>query len=60
MPRSTANDSQGEDSSSSAKQKEYLPGWPSVARSTPPGLPPPTLRITSCKARPMVALARFP
>ena len=32
----------------------------SVARSTSPGRPPPTLRITSCRARPMVALARLP
>jgi hypothetical protein len=37
-----------------------LAGLPKVARSTPPGLPPPTLRITSCSARPMVELARFP
>ncbi len=31
-----------------------------MARSTPPGRPPPTLRMTSCKARPIVALARLP
>ena len=36
------------------------PGVPSVARSTSPGRPPPTLRMTSCRARPMVALARLP
>ena len=40
----------------------YLPGLPKAARSMPsrPGLPPPTLRITSCSARPMAALARLP
>ena len=59
-PRSTDNGSQGEPPSSSAKQNVYLPGLPRVARSTPPGRPPPTLRITSCKARPIVALARLP
>src|SRR5918912_50828 len=59
-PRSTESGSQGEPSSSSAKQNVYLPGWPRVARSTSPGRPPPTLRTTSCSARPMVALARFP
>src|SRR2546425_8436931 len=59
-PRSTERDSQGEVSSASAKQKVYLPGLPSVARSISPGRPPPTLRITSCSARPMVALARLP
>ena len=37
-----------------------MPGFPSVARSMPPGRPPPTLRITSCSARPMVLLARLP
>ena len=60
MPRSTDSGSQGEPASSSAKQKVYLPGLPSVALSTPPGRPPPTLRTTSWRARPMVALARFP
>src|SRR3954469_14955002 len=59
-PRSTDNGSHGESSSSSAKQNVYLPGLPSVARSTPPGLPPPTFRTTNCSARPMVALARLP
>ena len=33
---------------------------PWVARSTSPGRPPPTLRITSCSARPIVELARLP
>ena len=59
-PRSTDNGSHGERSSSSAKQNVYLPGLPIVARSTPPGRPPPMLRITNCSARPMVALARLP
>ena len=45
MPRSTESGSQHESSSFSAKQKPTLPGVPSVARSTPPGLPPPTLRM---------------
>ena len=60
MPRSTESGSQHESSSFSAKQKPTLPGVPKVARSTPPGLPPPTLRMTSCSARPMVELARLP
>ncbi len=59
-PRSTAIDSHGEPASSSAKQNVYLPGLPNVARSMPPGTPPPTLRTVSCSARPMVALARLP
>ena len=59
-PRSTCNGSHGEPSSSSGKQNESLPGLPCVARSTPPGRPPPTLRITSCSARPMVEFARLP
>src|SRR6266487_1343365 len=59
-PRSTASGSHGEPRSSSAKQNVYLPGLPWVARSTPPGRPPPTLRTTSWSARPMVALARLP
>src|SRR4030088_2708061 len=46
-PRSTESGSQGDPASSSAKQKLYLPGFPSVARSTSPGRPPPTLRITN-------------
>ena len=36
------------------------PGCRRVARSTPPGRPPPTLRMTSCSARPIVELARLP
>ena len=59
-PRSTDSGSHGEPASSSAKQNVYLPGFPSVALSTPPGLPPPTLRITSWRARPMVAFALLP
>ena len=42
------------------KQNEILPGLPCAARSTPPGTPPPTLRTTSCTARPIVRLARLP
>ena len=60
QPRSTAAAPTASPSSSSAKQNVYLPGLPSVARSTSPGRPPPTLRITSCSARPIVALARLP
>ena len=59
-PRLTASEVHGEPSSSSAKQKLTLPGLPCAARSTPPGRPPPTLRTTSCTARPMVRLARLP
>ena len=33
---------------------------PCAARSISPGRPPPTLRIVSCTARPMVMLARLP
>ena len=44
----------------SAKQNDSLPGLPCAARSTPPGRPPPTLRMTSCSARPIVRLARLP
>ena len=50
----------GDSTSFSAKQKPILPGMPWVARSTSPGRPPPTLRITSCSARPIVELARLP
>ena len=56
----TPSGSQSGSLSSSAKQKVYLPGLPSVARSISPGMPPPTLRMMSCSARPMVALARLP
>ena len=59
-PRATLSGVQVGSDSSSAKQKVYLPGLPNTARSTPPGMPPPTLRITSCSARPIVALARLP
>ena len=50
----------GESMSFSAKQNDSLPGAPCVARSTPPGRPPPTFRTTSWSARPIVELARFP
>ncbi len=60
MPRRCASGSQSGSDSSSAKQKVYLPGLPRVARSMPPGRPPPTLRTMSCRARPIVALARLP
>src|SRR5438876_609215 len=60
MPRRWASGSQSGSLSSSAKQKVYLPGLPKVARSMAPGMPPPTLRTISCRARPMVALARLP
>src|SRR6185436_11725512 len=59
-PRSTDSGSHGEPASSSAKQNVYFPGPPNAARSMPPGTPPPTLRTTSCSARPIVALARLP
>ena len=59
-PRSSARVVHGEPTSSSAKQKPSLDMLPWVARSTPPGAPPPTLRTTSCTARPIVALARLP
>src|SRR3954469_14692553 len=59
-PRSTASDSHGDPASFSAKQNEYLPGLPNVARSISPGAPPPMLRTISWSARPIVALARLP
>ena len=60
MPRATLSGVQVGSLSSSAKQNVYLPGPPSTARSSSPGRPPPTLRMMSCKARPMVAFARLP
>ena len=60
MPRETESGVQSGSVSSSAKQKVYLPGLPCIARSISPGRPPPTLRMMSWKARPMVALARLP
>ena len=60
MPRSTLSGCQAGSDSSSAKHSVYLPGQPRVDRSIPPGTPPPTLRITSCSARPMLAFARLP
>ena len=44
----------------SAKQRVYLPGWPMDAMSPTSGSAPPMLRMTSCRARPMLALARLP
>ena len=44
----------------SAKHMPSLPGWPCAARSSMPGRPPPTLRTTSCSARPAVIDARSP
>ena len=41
-------------------QNVYLPGWPSVLLSRPPGTPPPTLSSTRRIALPIVALARLP
>ncbi len=38
----------------------YFIGLPRTDRSTPPVVAPPTLRMISRSARPMVALARFP
>ena len=58
-PRDSASVVNGE-SGCSQKQNESLPGLPWAARSTPCGRPPPTLRTTSCTARPIVRLARLP
>ena len=44
----------------SAKHMPSLPAWPCAARSSTPGRPPPTLRTTSCSARPVVIEARSP
>ena len=52
--------SHGLTSSSSAMQKPILPGWPSVARSSRPGKPPPVRLISSRSARPIVRFARRP
>ena len=60
MPRSAASGSHGLSSSSSARQKVNLPGWPRVERSSWPGIPPSTLMMSSRSARPIVALARLP
>src|SRR5882672_3457959 len=45
-------------SSSSARQYENLPGWPSVVRSMPPGRTSSRLMSASRRARPMTAVAR--
>ncbi len=44
----------------SAKQKLSLPGLPWVARSTPPGRPPPRLRTSNWSARPIDSDALLP
>src|SRR5262249_20224418 len=59
-PRSTWKGSQGDSSSFSAQRYAYLPGWPRVALSVSPGIPPPRFIMTSRRARPIVALARKP
>ena len=61
MPRSTPSGCQsGSDSSSGEAQGVLARPTQGRAGSIPPGTPPPTLRITSCNARPMLALARLP
>ncbi len=59
-PRSTWSGGHGLRSSSSARQVPTLPGWPSVERSSRPGMPSPVRATTSRSARPMVAFARVP
>ena len=60
-PRSTAAAPTGCVSSSSAMQTpRACPGGPSVARSRPPGAPPPVSVTSRRSARPMVRLARQP
>ena len=59
-PRAMENGSHGRSSGCSAKQNEYLPGWPSVARSRKPGRVFITFIIVSRTARPIVALGRWP
>src|SRR5205809_238200 len=44
----------------SARQYEYFPGWPSVARSSRPGRAPPIFWRVRRTARPITALARWP
>src|SRR5579872_2120886 len=41
-------------------QYVYLPGCPNVLLSRSPGVPPPTVNKIKRRARPIVALARFP
>ena len=60
MPRSTLIGSQSLPSSSSPKQNVYRAGVENVARSRKFGMARQTLRMTSRRARPMVALARQP
>src|SRR2546422_11068476 len=59
-PRSTWSGAHGLSASFSARQYEYFPGWPSVARSSRPGRAPPTFWRMRRTARPMTALARWP
>ena len=59
-PRSSARGIQGLPSSSSARQNDTLPGWPSVEWSSVPGAQPNRLISASRSARPMTALARAP
>src|SRR5262249_37631521 len=59
-PRSAASGSHGEAASFSARQYEYLPGWPWVGRSSFPGRAPATFCRTRRRAGPMTALARAP
>src|SRR3989454_5524402 len=59
-PRSTWSGAHGLSASFSARQYEYFPGWPSVARSSRPGRAPPTFWRMRRTARPMAALARWP
>ena len=59
-PRSTWSGVHGLSASFSAITYESLPGWPSVPRSSVPGMEPQTLRITRRTARPIVRLARQP
>ena len=60
QPRATCSGSHGWSSSFSAKQNEYLPGLPSVARSSKPGRVFITFIMTRRTARPIVALGAMP
>src|SRR5207247_2029073 len=59
-PRSTWSGAHGLSASFSARQYEYFPGWPSVARSSRPGRAPPIFWRVRRTARPITALARWP
>jgi hypothetical protein len=58
IPRMTDSGCQLVSASSSARQYENLPGWPSVVRSMPPGRTSSRLISASRSARPMTAVAR--